>query len=118
MPDIIIQALARRTKLPPEHRELLSRGTVDLTRKERKLYRQSLAPCLNAYREALASSYSDLCRADPSTPDTWATAIAFNILSRGYATVADTLGMMVIGRRKVSDIVKSFRPGATRRSAR
>jgi len=118
MPDVIIQALARHVKLPPEHRELLARGTIDLNRKEKRLYRQSLAPRLNAYREVLASAYNDLCQADPSTPDMWATAIAFNILSRGYATVADTLGMMVVGRRKVSDIVKSFRPSPTRPSAR
>lgn len=118
LPDLIVRTLARGTSLPAEHRDLLTKGTIEYTRQEKRLYQRSLAPRLAEYRGILAASYADLCRKEPSTPDTWATSIAFNIMSRGYATVADTLGMAVVGRRRVSEIIKAFRPGCRQSAAR
>lgn len=116
VPDLIVRALSARTDVPEEHRELLGKSTIQLTRPEKRLYRRSLEPRLEHYRRILLGSFADLCRQDPATPDTWATGIAFNIMSRGYATVADTLGMSVVGRRKVSEIINAVRPDRTRQA--
>lgn len=109
MPDLILQALSTRTALSPEQRDLLAKGTIEYTRREKREYQRSIAPRLGEFQRRLAEAYADQCRRDPSTTDTWAATMAFNIMSRGYATVADTLGMSVIGRRKVSDIIKNVR---------
>lgn len=110
MPDVVIRALVSRVQVPPEHQDLLGKSTVLLTRAEKRLYRRSLEPRLGDYRRAVAEAFADLCRAEPSTADTWATSIAFSIMSRGYATVADTMGLMVVGRRRVSEIIKAVGP--------
>ncbi len=115
LPDLIIHTLSAGTNVPEEHRELLGKSTIQLTRLEKRSYRRSLEPRLEHYRQVLLGCFADLCRRDPSTPDTWATSIAFNIMSRGYATVADTLGLSVIGRRRVSEIIKAVRPARTSR---
>jgi len=109
VPDIIVKVLAARGGLPPEHRDILGKGTLELSRQEKRIYRREVAPRLDEYRKVLARAFEELSRVDPATADTWATSIAFNIMSRGCASAADTLGMAVIGRRKVSEIVKSFR---------
>ncbi len=111
MPDLVVRTIASQVNLPAEHRELLTKGTIEFTRQEKRLYQRSVVPRLAEYRDALARKYAELCRKDPSTPDAWATSIAFNIMSRGYATVADSLGLAVVGRRRVSEIVKASRPG-------
>jgi len=109
MSDLMLKVLVSRVPVPPEHRELLAKGSFDYSRKEKKEYRRSIAPRLSEFRQALARSYAEYCRRDPATPETWATSIALNIVRRGYATVADTLGMTVVGRRKVSDVVKALK---------
>ncbi len=118
MPDLVVRVLSSRTEVPENHRDLLQKSTVELTRPEKRLYRRSLEPSLPRYRQVLEASFADLCRQDQATPDVWATSIAFNIMSRGYATVADTLGMAVVGRRKVSEIIGAVRPGPGRAQAR
>lgn len=113
LPDLILKALLTKAEVPEEHRLLLTKGTMNFTRKEKKTYRLTLVPRLEQYHRALTTSFSELSSSDPGLADTWAASIAFNIMSRGFATVADTLGMEVIGRRKVSDIIKSFRRSVT-----
>jgi len=107
--ELLLKVLASRVPLPPEHRELLTKGLLDFTRQEKRAFGQSVAPRLGEYRQALARGYRDYCRRASDTPETWATGIALNIVRRGYATVLDTLGMNVVGRRKVSDIVKALK---------
>lgn len=109
MPDLILQALCSRIALSAEQQELLVKGTIDYSRQEKRVYERTIAPRLGEFRERLTRAYAELCRRDPATPETWATSVAFNIMSRGYASVSDTLGMAVIGRRKVSEIIKSVR---------
>ncbi len=118
MPDLIVRVLSSRTEVPAEHQQLLAKSAIEFTRPEKRAYHRSLEPRLDHYRQVLADAYADLCRRDPATPDTWATGIAFNIMSRGSASVADILGMTVVGRRRVSEIVKAVRPGGANTAQR
>lgn len=106
MSDMLIDMLAEHFGLSPEEEDILRRSRVDLTRREKRLFRRELAPRMDRFRSYLAEAYRQACRTSSTAPRDWATATALSILQKGYADFTDSLALELIGRKPVSDILK------------
>ncbi len=106
MTDPFIELLARQFDLDGEDRTLLSMSELEMSRRQRRHYNRRLKPKLSALRNHLQNVFKSKTLSGDTEPEEWASRVAGNIVRKGYAGIVDRLLMDIIGRKRVSDLVK------------
>jgi len=104
-------AISRRFALSAEDERILGEQVQALDRRSRRAYHTRLAPRIADFAKFLRA---ELQRSGSNeSASQWAMQIGTHVVLRGYATIAEQIAMEVVGRKKVSDVVRALRSGPT-----